>query len=797
MFLLATFVPASAQNVLLNPGFEDGAPGAGASSWITFGNVYTEASNPPQFEPYAGNQLAAMFGPFDGSVVSGMFQEFPAAPGSRWAMSAKSRQWSGDALTGGAFVVQKIVFKDGGDVEIGAVESVILDAGSPTDTWLDNAPIIGEAPLGTVQVEGFILFIQPNFETGAGQFDNVMLAELTGCSDVHTTASGDGCAPSLLDGQDVTVSGIVYVPAGTYNSGSIYFQCAQGGNIFFESGGPYAMGDEILVTGTVGAFGDEIQLNGAMVQVISSGNTPVAHPIATGVLGAGGDFFADFLEVEGTLLSKDVSGFNDEYSIDDGTGVATIYLDGTTGIDESVLDANIGGVVRVSGATRCGGGGDPGQVLPRMDADIVIISPPPPPPTVACGSEVHGNGTGCAPSPLAGELVTTSGVVYVAAGTYNGGSVYYQCADGGLTFFLNGAPYAIGDEIKVVGAVGAFSDEIQLEGVTVEVLSTGNMATPQYLATGQLAAGGPFLGDFVELQGTLVAKTSSGFNDAYVLDDGTGPVVMFVDGTTGIDDDRVDSFVGRTVRVRGSTKCFNDEGEILPRFDSDIEAVSVAFDIKPGSCENPFNMRNQGVLPVAILGSEDLDVSLIDPASLRLEGVKAKMTAIEDVEDATGSACDEDCAPLPMDEYPDLVAKFANASVAEAIYGASIGEPIPLRLTGTFLDGRPFDGVDCVQIVGFVPEGGLDKGPDAPKFSPVSSPRAPVQQVSYTVTDDTRVRLQVFSITGRLLETVIDRTETAGDHLATWDASRYASGVYFYRYEAGDFKVTRKVLVVH
>jgi len=795
MFLLATVVPVSAQNVLMNPGFEDGPTGLGAASWITFGNVYTEASNPPQFEPYEGNQLVSMFGPFDGSVVSGMFQEFPAAPGSKWAISAKSRQWSGDALVGSNFIVQKIVFKDAGDVEIGAVESNILNPGSPMDVWIDNAPIIGEAPLGTVQVEGFILFVQPAFEGGAGQIDNVMLAELTSCADIHTTASGDGCAPSNLDGSEVTVSGVVYVPAGTYNSGSVYFQCDDGGLIFFESSAPYAIGDEILVSGTVGAFGTEIQLNGASVSVVSSGNTPTAHPTATGVLGQGGDFFGDFLQVEGTLLSKDASGFNSAYSIDDGSGVATVYVDGTTGINQGTLDANIGGVVRVQGATRCDASGGPGQVLPRMDADIVIVSPPPPPPTVACGSEVHGTADGCAPSPLAGELVTTSGVVYVAAGTYNGGSVYYQCADGGLTFFLNGAPYAIGDEIEVVGSVGAFGGEIQLEGVSVQVLSTGNTPMSHYMSTGVLSAGGSFLGDFIEIQGTLVEKTSSGFNDAYVVDDGTGPVVMFVDGTTGIDDSRVDSFIGRTVRVLGSTKCFNGEGEILPRFDSDIEAVSVPFDIKPGSCENPFNMKAKGVLPVAILGSEDLDVSMIDASSLRLVGVSPKMTAMEDVPDATGPACDGNCEALPADGHMDLIAKFFIEDLAMAIAGATPGEPIPLRLTGNFLDGRPFDGVDCVQLVGWTPENNDPK--DLPKFEPLSAPQAPVQAVSYTLPGDAAVRLQVFNIAGRLIDTVVDRTESAGSHVVTWDASRFPSGVYFYKYQAGDFHETRKVMILH
>jgi DNA/RNA endonuclease YhcR with UshA esterase domain len=68
---------------------------------------------------------------------------------------------------------------------------------------------------------------------------------------------------------------------------------------------------------------------------------------------------------------------------------------------------------------------------------------------------------------------------------------------------------------------------------------------------------------------------SDGFNDSYTLNDGSGPVVMFVDGTTGIDQTQVDALIGEVVRVRGSTKCFIGAGEILPRRQSDIVAVSV------------------------------------------------------------------------------------------------------------------------------------------------------------------------------------------------------------------------------
>jgi len=57
----------------------------------------------------------------------------------------------------------------------------------------------------------------------------------------------------------------------------------------------------------------------------------------------------------------------------------------------------------------------------------------------------------------------------------------------------------------------------------------------------------------------------------------------------------------------------------------------VAVDIKPQSCPNPLNKKGRGVLPVAILGFCGLDVADIDAASIKLNGVPALRSALEDV----------------------------------------------------------------------------------------------------------------------------------------------------------------------
>ena len=193
--------------------------------------------------------------------------------------------------------------------------------------------------------------------------------------------------------------------------------------------------------------------------------------------------------------------------------------------------------------------------------------------------DVHNPGTnGCAPSQLAGDVVTLTGIVYVVPGTYNSGSTYWQCSGGtgGMTLFDSGLVVSLGDEISVEGTVGAFGSEIQLTSTTVTVLSSGNAEVVTPMASGDLAAGTDMFGDLMSVQGLLSKTEADGcFNCEYAIDDGSGPVIVFVDGTTGITEAALDMWQGDIVKITGATKCFNDAGEILPRSVDDIVLITI------------------------------------------------------------------------------------------------------------------------------------------------------------------------------------------------------------------------------
>lgn len=76
------------------------------------------------------------------------------------------------------------------------------------------------------------------------------------------------------------------------------------------------------------------------------------------------------------------------------------------------------------------------------------------------------------------------------------------------------------------------------------------------------------------------------------------------------------------------------------------------------------------------------------------------------------------------------------------------------------------------------------------------NPFNPSTAISYTVPAQVRVTLQVFDVRGRLVATLVDGVEEAGDKSVRWDASGMASGTYFYRLQAGDTALTRKLLLL-
>jgi hypothetical protein len=81
------------------------------------------------------------------------------------------------------------------------------------------------------------------------------------------------------------------------------------------------------------------------------------------------------------------------------------------------------------------------------------------------------------------------------------------------------------------------------------------------------------------------------------------------------------------------------------------------------------------------------------------------------------------------------------------------------------------------------------------------NPFNPETKIGYFIPKACQVKLEVFNILGQRVKTLVDEVQVAGKKEVTWDgkdesANEVASGVYFYKLQAGDFAHTKKMVLM-
>lgn len=121
---------------------------------------------------------------------------------------------------------------------------------------------------------------------------------------------------------------------------------------------------------------------------------------------------------------------------------------------------------------------------------------------------------------------------------------------------------------------------------------------------------------------------------------------------------------------------------------SPVEVTTVDIDIKPGSDPNSINLRNRGVVPVAILTTDTFDATTVDPASVCF-GDAEKPTE-RDCTEAHGTGHVED---VDGDGDDDLVLHYETRET-----GIDPGDT-EACLTGTTANGTAVEGCDSVRTI--------------------------------------------------------------------------------------------------
>jgi hypothetical protein len=76
------------------------------------------------------------------------------------------------------------------------------------------------------------------------------------------------------------------------------------------------------------------------------------------------------------------------------------------------------------------------------------------------------------------------------------------------------------------------------------------------------------------------------------------------------------------------------------------------------------------------------------------------------------------------------------------------------------------------------------------------NPFNPLTVINYQLAVNSIVTVRVYDLLGREVVTLVNEQKSAGNYTAQWDATHFASGVYFYRLQAGAFSDTKKLLLL-
>ncbi len=155
-------------------------------------------------------------------------------------------------------------------------------------------------------------------------------------------------------------------------------------------------------------------------------------------------------------------------------------------------------------------------------------------------------------------------------------------------------------------------------------------------------------------------------------------------------------------------------------------------------------------------------------------------------------------ADAPTERSP-LFINYTGSTQSVPLTGSAY-----FRLDGSPAGGRvtlpPYSSTVLVSLPGDATKTGAPRGEIIPLHFGIDqnypNPFNPSTIIRYGIPTGERVRVEVYTITGQRLAVLVDEYQPPGYHSVVFKPSRIASGVYFYRMEAGQFSAIKKMLFV-
>ena len=145
----------------------------------------------------------------------------------------------------------------------------------------------------------------------------------------------------------------------------------------------------------------------------------------------------------------------------------------------------------------------------------------------------------------------------------------------------------------------------------------------------------------------------------------------------------------------------------------------------------------------------------------------------------------------------NLLVTFDSTDLLDGTYMKTI------RIHTNDTDEPTVDVLATLTVTAVATDVSLEVSPLAFQLAvPRPNPFGSVTAIDFAVpTGGAAVRIVVFDVTGRLVRTLVNETRPAGRHSVSWDGrdsggQRAASGIYFYRMDAGGFSQVQKVTLL-
>ena len=155
----------------------------------------------------------------------------------------------------------------------------------------------------------------------------------------------------------------------------------------------------------------------------------------------------------------------------------------------------------------------------------------------------------------------------------------------------------------------------------------------------------------------------------------------------------------------------------------------------------------------------------------------------------------------PMSDPPSLTSAWPGVA---SNWAATQGYPVPenLRYSNSALQHAGSDG-KALGDLNWFPEQitGITSNTNVipTKFNlsqNYPNPFNPSTIINYSIPESGNISLKIYNILGQEVATVFKGFQKSGAYTATFDASKFASGVYFYRLQAGQFIETKKMILL-